>query len=307
VRIVAALGGNALLRRGESADVAVQLRHLGEVVPGLAEMAVAHEVVLTHGNGPQVGQLALESAADPALQRPYPLDTLVAETEGMIGYWLVRELGGAMPGREVVALVTQVVVAANDPAFAAPTKFIGPGYERGRADELAAAFGWTVRQYGAGWWRRVVASPDPLGIVELAVIRRLVDQGVLVIAAGGGGVPVIRTAAGALRGVEAVVDKDLAAARLAAGLDADVLLLLTDVPAVYAEFGTPRARPIRKATPESLRGYAFPAGSMGPKVAAACRFVAAGHGRRAVIGALEEVLALADGTAGTLVLPDPPA
>jgi carbamate kinase len=300
---VAALGGNALLRRGESADVAVQLRHLREAVPGLAELAVAHEVVLTHGNGPQVGQLALESAADPALQRPYPLDTLVAETEGMIGYWLVRELGGVLPGREVVALVTQVVVAAEDPAFAAPTKFIGPGYERGRADELATALGWTVRRDGTGW-RRVVASPDPLGIVELPVIRRLVDQGVLVIAAGGGGVPVIRTPAGTLCGVEAVVDKDLAAARLATGLDADALLLLTDVPAVYADFGTPRARPIREATPESLRGYAFPAGSMGPKVAAACRFVATGHGRRAAIGALDEVLALADGTAGTRVRPD---
>jgi carbamate kinase len=299
VRIVAALGGNALLRRGEPADAAVQLHNVATAVPALAALAASNELVVTHGNGPQVGLLALESAADPALSSPYPLDTLGAETQGMIGYWLARELGSALPGREVVAVLTQTVVDADDPAFQAPTKFVGPVYDVATARRLAAERGWCIRADGTSW-RRVVPSPEPRRIVELPTIRRLVDDGVVVIAAGGGGVPVTRGAGGVLRGIEAVVDKDLAAARLAIALDADVLLLLTDVAAVFDGYGTPRARPIRHATPESLRRHGFPAGSMGPKIEAAIRFVNA-TGGRAAIGALADAPELVTGAKGTLV------
>jgi carbamate kinase len=303
VRVVAALGGNALLERDERADAEVQLRNVAAAVPALAALARAHELVITHGNGPQVGLLALESAADPSLSVPYPLDTLGAETQGMIGYWLVRSLGGALPQREIVAVLTQTLVDADDPAFAAPTKFVGAVYERDEAYRLAAERGWEVRPDGR-YWRRVVASPDPLEIVELPAIRRLVDDGVLVVAAGGGGVPVVRDGHGGLRGVEAVVDKDLAAARLAVALHADMLLLLTDVPAVYEHFGSLDARPITWATPDTLRGMSFPAGSMGPKIEAVCRFVTA-TGGRAAIGALADAAALVSGAAGTLITPQP--
>jgi carbamate kinase len=299
MRIVAALGGNALLQRGERADAAVQLHNVATAIPALAALAASNELVVTHGNGPQVGLLALESAADPALSGPYPLDTLGAETQGMIGYWLARELGGALPGREVVAVLTQTVVDPDDPAFQAPTKFVGPTYDAVTARRLAPERGWHVRPDGTSW-RRVVPSPEPRRIVELATIRRLVDDGVLVIAAGGGGVPVTRGPGGVLRGVEAVVDKDLAAARLAIALDADALLLLTDVPAVFDGYGTADARPIRHATPESLRRHGFPAGSMGPKIEAAIRFVTA-TGGRAAIGALADAPAVLTGAKGTLV------
>jgi carbamate kinase len=301
MRLVIALGGNALMRRGQRADAAVQLHNLSTAVPALAKLATEHDIVLTHGNGPQVGLLALESAADPELSAPYPLDTLGAETQGMIGYWLVRELHNALAGREVVALVTQTVIAWDDPAFAAPTKFVGPIYGREQALRLAAVRGWQVRADGATW-RRVVASPEPREIVELPVIARLVHQGVVVVAGGGGGVPVIRGDDGRLRGCEAVVDKDLAAALLATALQADMLVLLTDVSAVFDGFGTPDARPIPSATPDMLRRMRFAAGSMGPKVEAACRFVTA-TGGRAAIGALEDAEALAAGKAGTTVAP----
>jgi carbamate kinase len=269
VRIVAALGGNALLQRGQPADAAVQLANVAVAVPALAALARHHDLVGTHGNGPQVGLLALEGTADPALSTPYPLDTLGAETQGMIGYWLVRELGSALPGREVVAVLTQTVVDPLDLAFVASTTFVGPCYDESAARRSAIARGWQVRRDGTSW-RRVVASPEPVDIVELPVIRRLIGDGVLVVAAGGGGVPVSRGRDGALRGVEAVVDKDLAAARLAIALDADMLLLLTDVPAVLDGFGTAAAQPILRAAPRALRAKRFPAGSMGPKIDAAC-------------------------------------
>jgi carbamate kinase len=268
-------------------------------MPALAAIAAEHDVLVTHGNGPQVGLLALESAADPALSVPYPLDTLGAETQGMIGYWLVRSLGGVLPERQVVALLTQTLVSADDPAFAAPTKFVGPVYPQSQADRLGADRGWLMRPDGNAW-RRVVPSPEPRDVVELAVIRRLLADHVVVVAAGGGGVPVVREPSGVLRGVEAVVDKDLTAARLAIALEADVLLLLTDVPAVFTDFGTPQARPMSEASPAMLAGMTFPAGSMGPKIEAARRFVTAGGGR-AAIGALDAADGLLRGVAGTQI------
>jgi carbamate kinase len=300
MRILAALGGTALLQRGQPADAAVQLRNVAAAVPALAALAKRHEVILTHGNGPQMGLLALESAADPNLTDPYPLDTLGAETQGMIGYWLARELGNALPEREVVAVLTQTVVDPGDPAFATPSRFVGPVYEEATARRLATQRGWQVRP-DANAWRRVVSSPEPREIVELRTIRRLVDSGVLVIAAGGGGVPVTRLPDGTLRGVEGVVDKDLAAAVLAAALDADMLLLLTDVWAVFDDYGTPDMRPIRCATPMSLCDHRFADGSMGPKVEAACRFVT-NTGGRAAIGSLVDAPSLVDGRCGTLIV-----
>jgi len=300
MRIVAALGGNALLRRGEAPDAAVQLAHIVQAVKELAPLAADHELVITHGNGPQVGMLAIESADDPALSTPYPLDVLSAETQGMIGYWLVRELRNALPHRQVVALLTDTLVDADDPAFRNPAKFVGRTYSAEQAHRLAADRGWTVRQDGAAW-RRVVPSPEPHGIAELPAIALLLEAGWVVVAAGGGGVPVTENGHGA----EAVVDKDLTAALLAARLNADALLLLTDVPGIIAGFGTPQARPVDRATPAQLRELNLPEGSMGPKAEAACRFAQQRPGALAAIGTLTDAAAMLAGEAGTLVvLPD---
>ncbi|MCA9690537.1 MAG: carbamate kinase, partial [Myxococcales bacterium] len=256
----------------------------------------------THGNGPQVGLLALQAASYDAVA-PYPLDVLGAETEGMIGYMLALELENARPGRPIATLLTRTRVDAADPAMAAPTKFVGPIYrDDAQAQASASARGWTLGRDGAHL-RRVVPSPAPKEIIELAAIRLLVDHGVLVVCAGGGGIPVTRDQDGALVGVEAVVDKDRASALLAAGLGADGLLLLTDVDAVYDQHGAPAQAPIRRATPASLGARSFPAGSMGPKVEAACQFVEGG-GRFAAIGALADAAALVTGEAGTRVEKD---
>ncbi len=259
MRVVAALGGNALLERGEKPDADIQESHIQQAVQALAPLARAHDLVVTHGNGPQVGMLALESARDPALTRPYSFDVLGAQTQGMIGYWLAQALGGAVPGLPAGCLVSQAKVDPDDPAFANPTKFVGPVYQEKEALDLAAERGWVVRRDGAAW-RRVVPSPEPLELVELPLIRVLLGSGALVVCAGGGGIPVAADASGVLRGVEAVVDKDLTAALLACALDAGALLLLTDVDAVIDGFGTPDARPIRHATPSQLRARSFPAG-----------------------------------------------
>lgn len=299
VRVVVALGGNALLQRGESPDAHTQESNIRRAAASIAELAHRDDVVVTHGNGPQVGMLALESERDGSLTVPYPLDVLGAETEGMVGYWLQRELTNALPGRDVVTVLTQTVVDPHDPAFAEPTKFIGQAYDEATARRTAAELGWTVRPDGDSW-RRVVASPEPIEFVELASIKTLVDSGALVICAGGGGVPVVRTEHG-LAGIEAVIDKDRAAALLARHLGADALLLLTDVPAVQVDFGTPQARPLGRITTRELRAMTFPAGSMGPKIAAACDFVAAG-GSFAAIGALDQAAALGNGTSGTVVV-----
>jgi carbamate kinase len=299
MRVVAALGGNALLERGEKPDEDIQEHHVQQAVTALAPLARSEDLVVTHGNGPQVGMLALESASDPALTRPYSLDVLGAQTQGMIGYWLVRELRGAVPGKHAASLVSQTRVDPDDPAFAHPTKFVGPVYEEKQARDLAAERGWAVARDGEAW-RRVVPSPEPLELMELPLIRQLVDSGALVVCAGGGGIPVVADASGTLRGVEAVVDKDLTAALLAEAVNADALLLLTDVDAVIDGFGTPGARAIRRTTPAELRARSFPAGSMGPKVEAACRFVEA-TGKVAAIGRLDAAASLLRGDAGTTV------
>jgi carbamate kinase len=302
MRVVVALGGNALLERGEPADSDIQESHVVRAVGALTPLLGRHELIITHGNGPQVGVLALESAGDPALSRPYPLDVLGAQTQGMIGYWLVQALGGA-PGRPAVCLICRTVVRADDPAFGYPAKFVGPVYDKATAARLAADHGWDVREDGLAW-RRVVPSPEPAELVELETIRLLLRHGVTVVCAGGGGIPVVNDGAGRLRGVEAVVDKDLTAALLATAIGADALLLLTDVEAVLDGYGTPHARPIRRATTAELRARAFPAGSMGPKVEAVCRFVEQ-TGARAAIGRLGDAAALLGGTAGTTVVPIP--
>ena len=299
MRVVAALGGNALLERGEKPDEDIQEHHVRQAVAALAPLAQAQDLVVTHGNGPQVGMLALESASDPALTRPYSLDVLGAQTQGMIGYWLVRELRGAVPGKHAASLVSQTRVDPDDPAFANPTKFVGPVYEEKQARDLAAERGWAVARDGEAW-RRVVPSPEPLELMELPLIRLLVDSGALVVCAGGGGIPVVADASGTLHGVEAVVDKDLTAALLAEAVNADALLLLTDVDAVIDGYGTPSARPIRRATPAELRARSFPAGSMGPKVEAACRFATA-TGGLAAIGCVGDAASLLAGQAGTIV------
>jgi carbamate kinase len=298
---VVALGGNALLRRGEPATAANQHLAARVAAEALAPASLAARLVVTHGNGPQVGLLALKEDAYADLA-PYPLDVLDAESEGQIGYVIELELDNAIDHQDTVAVITRVLVDATDPGFAAPAKFIGPMYDEARAQELAAVRGWAVRPDGDGW-RRVVASPEPLAVIQLEAIRRLVAEGFLVVCAGGGGVPVVDDGYGGHRGVEAVVDKDLASALLAIGLGADVLVLATDVEAVYSDWGGPDQRAIATASPACLREHDFAAGSMGPKVEAACRFVEAGGGR-AAIGSLEQVEALIGGAAGTQVTPD---
>lgn len=300
-RVVVALGGNALLQRDERPGAAVQYHHVEAAAKQLAALAGDHELVVTHGNGPQVGLLAVESADDPVLDGPYPFDTLGAETQGMIGYWLAQALRNATGGREVVALVTQTVVDAGDPAFAQPTKFVGRPLPEAEARSIAAARGWAVARDGERW-RRIVPSPDPLEIVEVATLERLVAAGVVVVCAGGGGVPVVREGA-ALRGVEAVIDKDLASSLVARTLGADLLVMATDVAHVELDWGTPRARPLGRVTLAELAGTDFAPGSMGPKVEAARRFVG-GAGRRAAIGALGDLEGLVAGTAGTQVVPE---
>ena len=301
MRLVVAVGGNALLERGEIPEAEAQERHALDAVAALAPLSHDHELVVTHGNGPQVGLLAIESTRDPDLTHPFPLDVLGAQTQGMIGYFFLQAFENLLPGRAVVSLICQTVVDPDDPAFADPTKFVGTVYAEREARRLADRFGWVVRPDGPGW-RRVVASPEPLEIVEVATVRRLLEDGAVVVCAGGGGIPVERGEDGGLRGVEAVIDKDLTAALLARTLDADRLVLLTDVPEVISGYGTDGARPIRRATATDLRAERFAPGSMGPKVDAACRFVEA-TGRTAVIGRLSDAPAVLAGRMGTQVVP----
>jgi carbamate kinase len=300
MRIMVALGGNALLERGDKPDAAIQQRHVRRAARGLAPLAAEHELIICHGNGPQVGLLAVESEADPELSRPYPLDALGAQTQGLIGYWLAQELRNAGVRQPVVAVVTQTIVDAADPAFAAPTKFIGPVYTERRARNLAAQHGWTVAPDGAAW-RRVVPSPRPHGIVEATIVRELLESGALVICGGGGGVPVVEDG-GQLIGVEAVVDKDLTAAMIAADVAADRLLVLTDVTAVMRDFGTPQEAALDHLGLDELDHLQFPDGSMRPKIAA-CRHFTVATGHTSAIGALEDAVAALAGTAGTTIGP----
>jgi carbamate kinase len=301
LRIVVALGGNALLQRGEPPDADIQEHHVDSAVGPLTPLAGRHQLIITHGNGPQIGALALESAADRALSRPYPLDTLGAQTQGMIGYWIAQALSRMVPDRQVACLLGRTLVGADDPAMSLPAKFVGPVYGEDAAGRVATEHGWRMRQDGASW-RRVVPSPEPLRIVELDLIEQLLEAGAIVVCAGGGGIPVTHDDNGGLHGVEAVIDKDLTAALLATALGAHALLILTDVPAVVSGYGTANARPIRRVTVAQLRAMSFPAGSMGPKVEAACRFAEA-TGKSAAIGCLDDAAALLAGTAGTTVTP----
>ncbi|MBO0812126.1 MAG: carbamate kinase [Microlunatus sp.] len=301
MRIVVAVGGNALLLRGERPDADAQQRRVGIAATALKNLAAEHELVVTHGNGPQVGLLALESAADQSLARPYPFDVLTAQTEGMIGYWLVQALDGVVPDRHALAVITRTLVAADDPAFHSPSKFVGPVYAEDRARELGEAAGWRFGRDGDGW-RRVVPSPAPVEICELADIEALLAAGRIVICAGGGGIAVAPTdGTRELRGVEAVIDKDRTAGLLADRLSADALLLLTDVDGVYQDFRTEHRRLIRRATAGELIKQDFPAGSMGPKITAACSFVQARPGAFAAIGSLADADAVLGGGSGTMI------
>jgi len=301
MRVVAALGGNALLQRGDVPDAEVQERHTVAAVAALASIASEHDLVVTHGNGPQVGMLAVESASDTSLPHPFPFDVLVAQTQGMIGYFLLQALENALPGRQIVSLICQTLVRADDPAFANPTKFVGREYDEEEARRLSAERGWQVRPDGTSW-RRVVGSPEPQEIVELPTVMSLLADGAVVVCAGGGGIPVCRDAREQLGGIEAVVDKDLTSALLAESTVADVLLLLTDVPAVEIGFGSDHAQPIGRTSVADMRAQALPPGSMGPKVDAACRFVA-NTGKPAMIGLLDRAPQLLAGTEGTIIEP----
>ncbi|HEX5989846.1 MAG TPA: carbamate kinase [Solirubrobacterales bacterium] len=298
MRILLALGGNALLRRGEPASETNQRRNVETAAAALAGVAAEHEVVITHGNGPQVGLLALQNEAFPDVP-PYSLDVLDAESEGMVGHMLELALRNLLPERDVVSVLTEVVVAADDPAFRRPTKPIGPVYGEDEAQRLRRERNWTLGRDGAGY-RRLVPSPEPYAIAEIRSLRVLVDSGALVICGGGGGIPVALDGVGTMRGIEAVIDKDLTAALLARRLDAEMLVMLTDVDAVQADWGGPKQRPIAHAEPRQLRELDFAEGSMGPKVEAACRFADA-TGGRAAIGELTDVARIVRGEAGTQI------
>jgi len=302
--IVTALGGNALLRRGEAMTAENQRCNVRIAAQALAPVAEQHDLVVGHGNGPQVGLLALQGAAYTQVET-YPLDVLGAQTEGMIGYMIEQELGNLLPfERPFATLLTMIEVDAEDPAFANPTKFIGPVYDKGEADRLAAEKQWVFKQDGEKW-RRVVASPEPRRIFELRPIQWLLEHHTIVIAAGGGGIPAVYEA-GAHRklvGIECVIDKDLATELLARDLGADLLVMLTDADAVYVDWGKPSQRAIRRAAPEALASMSFAAGSMGPKVEAACRFVRA-TGKRAAIGELAALSRIIAGEAGTTITPE---
>lgn len=303
MRVVIALGGNALLHRGEALSAENQLANIRRAAEQIARVAASNELVVSHGNGPQVGLLALQAAAYTPVEA-YPLDVLGAETEGMIGYLLEQELANRLPAsRRVATLLTRVEVDPADPAFERPSKPIGPVYTRAQAEQIGAARHWTVAPDGKGY-RRVVASPQPLRVLGLDPIQWLLERGAVVIAAGGGGIPVARSGSGdELHGVEAVIDKDLCSAVLARQLQADCLVIATDVPAVYADWGKPTQRALDRLAPEELSRYSFATGSMGPKVAAACAFVSA-TGRRAVIGSLDRIEAMLARDAGTEICPD---
>lgn len=296
--IVVALGGNALLRRRQPLDAETQRGNVAIAAEAIAIIAADNTVVVTHGNGPQVGLLALQALAFRSVPA-YPLDILGAESEGMIGYMIEQELRNRLPGRDVATLLTMAAVCANDSAFDAPTKPIGPIYTPEEAARIGRERDWQFRPDGNDV-RRVVPSPEPVRILEIEAIRTLVRAGVVTICAGGGGIPVVEGDDGGLTGVEAVVDKDLSDALLAQALAADRLLMLTDVSAVYEGWGRPDSKALRKTTPAVLRGMAFEPGTMAPKVEAACRFVER-TGGEAAIGALSKIRAILAGKSGTIV------
>ncbi|MGQ4276991.1 carbamate kinase [Pseudidiomarina sp. E22-M8] len=295
--VVAALGGNALLRRGEDVTADNQRTNVKRAVRALADIVRAgHRLVVTHGNGPQIGLLALQNNAYDA-DKAFPLDILGAESEGMIGYLLEQELENQLgEGYAVATLLTQIVVDADDPHFDNPSKFIGPVYDKEQAEKLTQRHGWTIAKDGANW-RRVVPSPEPKNIQDLKVVKILLEQQVITICIGGGGIPIVRQKDGTYTGVEAVIDKDAASALLAEQVNADALLLLTDVAAVYQDFDGPSERAINQMTASEAEEFDAPEGSMRPKLIAAARF--ARQGRFSAIGAMEDALGMLQGTAGT--------
>ncbi len=296
-RIVIALGGNALLKRGEPMTVANQRENVRVAARAIAPVTTEHDVVISHGNGPQVGLLALQAAAS---GQNTPLDVLGAETEGMIGYMIEQELGNLVPfERPFATMLTMVEVDPNDPAFQNPTKPIGPMYTKEQAQSLAKEKGWSVAEDGTGW-RRVVPSPLPKRIFEMRPIKWLLERNTIVVCAGGGGIPTMYRADGTLAGAEVVIDKDRASAVLAREVGADLFVMATDVPGVYADWGTSKHRLLRRTTPAELRALRFASGSMGPKVEAAIAFVEE-TGGRAAIGSLEEIERIVAGDAGTIV------
>jgi len=351
MRLVVALGGNAILRRGEKGTAEEQFGHVRYAAGRLASLVEeGHRIAITHGNGPQVGDILLKNECARDTLPRMPLDVCGAESQGMLGYMIQQSLENAFRDegidRRVITLVTQTVVSPADPAFShssktlsgafsqtprahspggtskpisgaasqtpralspgGPSKPIGPFYGEAEAKQLAAAEGWTVRPVNGGLFRRVVPSPAPLRVVEESSIRTLVDEGFVVIAAGGGGIPVVQDGAGNLTGIEAVIDKDLTAERLAAAIGAEVLLILTDVEQVSLGFGTPAERPIHTARAAEVRAWLregrFPEGSMGPKMEACARFVEDG-GRYAIVTSLEKAGEGLEGTAGTRIVP----
>ncbi|MFN0194752.1 MAG: carbamate kinase [Aestuariivirga sp.] len=300
MRVVVALGGNAILKRGEPMTAENQRSNVRRAAASIAQVIKAgHDVIVTHGNGPQIGLMALQDLAhDQALASP--ADVLGAETEGMLGYLIAQELGNALPAaKAIAALLTQIEVDVADPAFQNPTKPIGPLYGTVEATALTARHGWVMVPDGAHF-RRAMPSPRPKRILDIAVIRLLADNGVTIICAGGGGIPVVRRKDGSHIGIEAVIDKDHASGLLARETGARALLLLTDVDGVYLDWGTAQQRRLASATPGELSPHIFASGSMGPKAAAAIEFASAG-GVIAGIGRLEDALAILDQRAGTVV------
>jgi carbamate kinase len=299
MRILVALGGNALLRRGEQMTAENQRKNVKIAAEAIAPLAREHQLVISHGNGPQVGLLALQGAAYSEVS-PYPLDVLGAQTEGMIGYMIEQELGNLLPFEQPLATILSMVeVDPNDPAFENPTKPIGPVYSKDESERLAAEKGWTMAPDG-DHFRRVVASPRPQRIFQIRPVKWLLDKGCIVICAGGGGIPTLYRPERQLQGAEAVVDKDLASSLLARELEVDLFIMATDAGAVYLDWGKPTQRGIRRASPAALRDYKFPTGSMGPKIQAALEFAEA-TGKVAAIGALHDIVAISEGKAGTTV------
>ena len=299
MRVVIALGGNALIRRGEKAEALTQMKNVDIACSAIAKIAKEHQVVLTHGNGPQVGLLALQSDAYKDVT-PYPLDVLGAETQGMIGYMLDQSLENLMPNQKIAVVLTQIEVDPNDKAFKNPTKPIGPVYDKETAEKLASERGWSIAPDGQ-YFRRVVPSPEPMEIVEKRVINLLIANDVLVVCNGGGGIPVMKQDNGSLKGIEAVIDKDRAAALLAKEVVADALIILTDAEAVATNWGKPDSKDIKTASPEDMKNWNFPPGSMGPKVDACCAYAKANPKGIACIGRLEDALDILAGKKGTII------
>ncbi|MBV1932223.1 MAG: carbamate kinase [Porticoccaceae bacterium] len=300
MRIVIALGGNALLQKDQPPEAELQQQNISAAARAIAEIANGHELAITHGNGPQVGLLALQAESYSGA-KPYPLDILDAESEGMLGYQVQQALMNALPERQIVALLTQVLVDEKDSAFKNPTKPVGAFYPPSERQELSEQHDWELAEFEKGL-RRLVPSPEPKEILELPAIKLLVDHGMTVVCSGGGGIPVVHDSSGKFRGVAAVIDKDFTSALLATALEADVLLLLTDVDAVYQDWGKDNARPLKQATVGELRSITFETGTMAPKIEAACRFVEA-TGNFAYIGHLNQIANILAKQSGTKIMP----